>query len=124
LPFGAIDNRRSFVALENLVHLIVRCIDHPAAANRTWMVSDGEDVSTTELLTRMGVALGRPARLVAVPQWLMEWGAGLLGKQDLAQRLFSSLQVDSAPTRELLGWVPPLTMDEGLAQVARHVQGN
>jgi len=124
LPFGAIDNRRSLVALDNLVDLIIRCIDHPGAANQTFMVSDGEDVSTTELLRKMGAALGRPARLVPVPQRWMEWGAGLLGKQDVAQRLFSSLQVDIGLTRELLGWTPPLTMDEGLAQVARHVQGN
>jgi len=124
LPFGAIDNRRSLVALDNLVDLIIRCIDHPAAANQTFMVSDGEDVSTTELLRKMGAALGWPARLVPVPQRWMEWGAGLLGKQDVAQRLFSSLQVDIGPTRELLGWTPLLTMDEGLAQVARHLQGN
>jgi nucleoside-diphosphate-sugar epimerase len=122
LPLGAIDNRRSLVALDNLVDLIVTCLDHPAAANQTFMVSDGDDVSTTELLQRMGAALGKPARLLPVPQGLLEWGAALLGKKDVAQRLFSSLQVDAEPTRQLLGWKPPVSLDQGLLQVAKHVQ--
>ena len=71
LPLGAIHNQRSLVALDNLVDLIVTCLTHPAAANQTFLVSDGEDVSTTELLRRMGQAMGRPARLVPVPaSWL------------------------------------------------------
>lgn len=123
LPLGAIDNRRSLVALDNLVDLIVRCIDHPAAANRTFMVSDGEDVSTTELLKKMAYALDIPARLIPVPQKLMVWGTQLFNRPDIAQRLFSSLQVDIGSTRQLLDWTPPLSMDEGLAQVARHMQG-
>jgi nucleoside-diphosphate-sugar epimerase len=122
LPLGAIDNRRSLVALDNLVDLIVTCIHHPAAANQTFMVSDGEDVSTTELLRRMGVALGKPARLLPVPPRLLEWGAALAGKQDMAQRLFSSLQVDMEKTRQLLGWVPPVSLAQGLLQVAQSVQ--
>ena len=122
LPLGAIHNHRSLVGLDNLVDLIVTCIDHPAAANQTLMVSDGEDVSTTELLRRMGAALGKPARLVSIPQGLLEWGAALAGKHDVAQRLFSSLQVDSAPTCQLLGWNPPVSLDQGLLQVAKSVQ--
>ena len=122
LPLGAIHNQRSLVALDNLVDLIITCIDHPTAANQTLMVSDGEDVSTTELLRRMAAALNVPARLIPVPQRAMEWGAALLGKQAVAQRLFSSLQVDSQPTRELLGWTPPVSLDQGLSQVAAFVQ--
>ena len=122
LPLGAIHNQRSLVALDNLVDLIITCIDHPAAANQTLMVSDGEDVSTTELLQRMAAALNVPARLIPVPQRAMEWGVALLGKQALAQRLFSSLQVDSQPTRQLLGWTPPVSLDQGLSQVAAFVQ--
>jgi len=121
LPLGAIDNRRSLVALDNLVDLITTCIDHPAAANQTLMVSDGEDVSTTELLRRMAAALGLPARLIPVPQRMLELGAALVGKQAVAQRLFSSLQVDMGPTCALLGWKPPVSLDQGLLQVARHV---
>lgn len=120
LPFGAIHNRRSLVALDNLVDLIVTCIDHPAAANQTFLVSDGEDLSTTELLRRMGVALGKPARLLPVPSRLLEVGAAMLGKQALAQRLCGSLQVDISKTRELLNWTPPVSVDEALRKTAKH----
>ncbi|MDD2162450.1 SDR family oxidoreductase [Pseudomonas sp. MIL19] len=120
LPFGAIHNRRSLVALDNLVDLIVTCIEHPAAANQTFLVSDGEDVSTTELLRRMGVALGKPARLLPVPSWVLEAGAAMLGKQALAQRLCGSLQVDISKTRELLNWTPPVSVDEALRKTAKH----
>ncbi|MNF50270.1 UDP-glucose 4-epimerase [compost metagenome] len=120
LPFGAIHNRRSLVALDNLVDLIVTCIDHPAAANQTFLVSDGEDLSTTELLRRMGVALGKPARLLPVPSWMLEAGAAMLGKKALSQRLCGSLQVDISKTRELLNWTPPLSVDEALRKTAKH----
>ena len=119
LPLGAIDNRRSLVALDNLVDLIVTCISHPAAANQTFLVSDGEDVSTTQLLRRMGQALGCPARLLPVPAGLLELGAALVGRRDMAQRLCGSLQVDIEKTRQLLGWRPPLTLDEGLKKAAQ-----
>lgn len=118
LPLGAIHNKRSMVSLGNLVDLIMTCLSHPAAANQTFMVSDGEDVSTTELLHRMGQAMGHPARLVSVPESLLKVTANLLGKADMAQRLCGSLQVDISKTRELLDWTPPLTLDEGLAQTA------
>lgn len=118
LPLGAINNKRSLVALDNLVDLIVTCIDHPAAANQTFLVSDGEDLSTTELLRRMGQAMGKPARLIPVPTALLKAGAALVGKPELAQRLCGSLQVDISKTRELLGWSPPISVDEGLRRAA------
>jgi UDP-glucose 4-epimerase len=120
LPFGAIYNKRSLVALDNLVDLIVTCIDHPAAANQTFLVSDGEDLSTSELLRRMGVALGKSARLLPVPSGLLAQGARLLGKEALAQRLCGSLQVDISKTRELLGWTPPVSVDEALGKTAKY----
>ncbi|MDE3740179.1 SDR family oxidoreductase [Pseudomonas resinovorans] len=120
LPFGAIHNRRSLVALDNLVDLIVTCIDHPAAANQTFLVSDGEDLSTTELLRRMGTALGKPARLLPVPSWVLESGAAMLGKKALSQRLCGSLQVDISKTRELLGWEPPVSVDTALRKTAEN----
>lgn len=120
LPLGAIHNQRSLVALDNLVDLIVTCIDHPAAANQTFLVSDGEDLSTTELLRRMGAALGKPARLLPVPAFMLQAGAALLGKRDMAQRLCGSLQVDISKTRELLGWTPPVSLDQALAKTAAH----
>jgi len=118
LPLGAIHNQRSLVALDNLVDLIVTCLTHPAAANQTFLVSDGEDVSTTELLRRMGLALGRPAHLIPVPASWLKLAAALLGKPDVAQRLCGSLQVDIEKTRRLLGWAPPLSLDEGLKRAA------
>lgn len=119
LPFGAIQNKRSFVALDNLLDLIMTCIDHPAAANQTFFVSDGEDISTTELLRRVGQALGRPTRLFPAPVSLLQSVAALSGKRALAQRLFGSLQVDISKTRTLLGWNPPISVDEGLRRTAK-----
>ena len=118
LPLGAIYNQRSLVALDNLVDLIVTCLTHPAAANQTFLVSDGEDLSTTQLLRRMGAALGKPARLIPVPASVLKLGAALVGKPELAQRLCGSLQVDISKTRELLGWRPPVSVDEGLRRAA------
>lgn len=118
LPLGAVHNRRSLVAIDNLVDLIVTCVTHPAAANETFLVSDGEDLSTTQLLHRMGHALRRPAILVPVPASIVEWGAALIGKSDLAQRLCGSLQVDILKTRQMLGWTPPISVDQGLQKAA------
>lgn len=118
LPLGAIDNKRSLVALDNLVDLVVTCIDHPAAANQTFLVSDGEDLSTTELLQRMGKALGKPARLLPVPASLLRAGAAILGRRAVAQRLCGSLQVDISKTCELLGWIPPVSVDDALRKTA------
>lgn len=114
LPFGAVHNKRSLVAIDNLVDLIVRCIDHPAAANQVFLAGDGEDLSTTELLRRVGFAMGKPARLVPVPAGLLQFGATLLGKKAMAQRLLGSLQVDISKTCEMLDWKPPYTVEEGL----------
>lgn len=119
LPLGATGNKRSLVAVDNLVDLIATCIDHPAAANQTFLVSDGEDLSTTQLLQRMGKALGRPARLLPVPASLLQAGAAMLGRRAIAQRLCGSLQVDIGKTRELLGWAPPVSVDDALRKTAR-----
>lgn len=124
LPFGAIHNRRSLVALGNLVDLVLTCIDHPAAADQVFLVSDGEDLSTTQLLGRMAQALGKPARLLPVPAWVLSSAAKALGKAALSQRLCGSLQVDIRKTRELLGWQPPVSVDAALLATARHYQEN
>jgi nucleoside-diphosphate-sugar epimerase len=115
LPFGAVDNKRSLVSLENLIDLIVTCFDHPSAANETFLVSDGEDVSTTELLCKIGRALDKRVFLLPVPVRLMSWVARLLGKGAITQRLFGSLQVDITKNKRLLGWTPPVTLDRGLS---------
>lgn len=118
LPLGAIDNRRSLVALDNLVDLLILSTEHPAAAGKTFLVSDGEDLSTTALLRRMGSALGRPARLIPVPPILLTSGAALLGRGDVARRLCGSLQVDVSETREVLGWKPVVDVDAALSKTA------
>ncbi len=120
LPFGAIRNRRSLVALDNLVDLIVTCINHPAAVNQIFLVSDDEDLSTTHLLYRMGEALGEPARLVPMPAGILKASATLLGKHDIAQRLLGSLQVDISKTKEMLGWSPLVSVDKALKKTAEH----
>lgn len=122
LPLGAIHNARSLVALDNLVDLLVTCLKHPAAAGQTFLVSDGEDVSTTELLRCTAQAMGKKALLLPVPASVLELCASLLGKRAGAQRLFGSLQVDIAKTCRLLGWVPPLTLDEGLRKAVEGMQ--
>lgn len=120
LPFGAIGNRRSLVALDNLVDLLVVCLTHPAASGQRFLVCDGEDLSTTELLRRLSAALGRSARLLPVPQALIEWAVILLGRRQLNQRLCGSLQINMDKTRERLGWAPPLSVDQALAKTAAH----
>jgi len=118
LPFGSVTNKRSLVALDNLVDLIVTCIDHPAAANQVFLVSDGEDLSTTSLLLRMGQALGKPTRLLPVPIGLLTVLATTLGKKAVSQRLLGSLQVDIEKTRQLLSWAPVTSVNKALAQTA------
>ena len=119
LPLGAINNRRSLVGVDNLVSLILACVDHPDAANQVFLASDGEDLSTTALMHRTALALGKSARLVPVPEAVLTLIAGLLGKRDVAQRLCGSLQVDIDKTRRILGWTPPLSVDAGLALAAQ-----
>jgi nucleoside-diphosphate-sugar epimerase len=114
LPLGAAANRRSLVALDNLVDFIITCIEHPAAANETFLVSDGEDLSTADLIRRLAGSLNRPARLFWVPRCVLMAGASLLGRREMALRLLGSLQVDISKARARLGWTPPLTVDEGL----------
>ena len=106
------------MALDNLVDLIMTCIDHPAAANQTFLAGDGEDLSTTELLRRIGKALGKPARLLPVPEWLLKIGLNAVGKREIARRLCDSLQVDISKAKDLLGWKPPVSVDEGLKRTA------
>lgn len=115
LPLGAVfNNLRSLVGLDNLVDLILTCVKHPKAANQTFLVSDGEDLSTTGLLQRMSKALNRPARLLPVPPGLLVFAASLLGRRTVAQSLLGSLQVDISKTCKILDWKPPVSVDEGL----------
>ena len=114
LPLGSIHNKRTFVALDNLVDLVITCIEHPVAANQVFLAGDGEDLSTSDLLRGVAAAMGRPSRLVPIPSGLLLLAATILGKKAVSQRLFGSLQVDISKARDLLGWNPPLNVEEGL----------
>jgi len=115
LPLGAIRNRRSLLYLGNFVDAIRLCVEHPAAAGQTFLLDDGEPVSTPELIRALARAMGRPARLLAVPVGVLEWSGALLGRRAAVARLTGSLCVDSSAIRSRLGWVPPFTMEAGLA---------
>jgi nucleoside-diphosphate-sugar epimerase len=114
LPLGAIQNSRTMVGIDNLVSLIITCIDHPAAANQIFLAGDSEDLSTTELLRRVAMSMGKPCRLIPVPEAFLVFVVILFGRKAVAQRLFGSLQVDISKARKLLGWEPSVSVDEGL----------
>lgn len=114
LPLGAIYNKRSFVGLDNLIDLIVTCIEHTKAANKTFLVSDDSDLSTTELLKTMTLAANKRARLVPVPVWVLKFVAKLFNKSAAIERLCDNLQVDISYTKDILSWVPPISVEEGI----------
>jgi nucleoside-diphosphate-sugar epimerase len=118
LPFGAVRNRRSMIALDNLVNFAGLCAKHPAAANEVFLVSDGEDLSTPDLLRRTANALGTRARLIPVPTTALKAAAMAARHRDMGRRLWGSLQVDTRRTRQLLGWTPPVTVNDALAATA------
>jgi UDP-4-keto-D-QuiNAc 4-reductase len=119
LPFGTVRNKRTLLYCGNLVDLIEVCLTHPAAANQVFTAGDGEDLSTTELLRNLGIALAKPARLFHVPTVIMKRVAKTLGKADMASRLLDSLRVDVGKAKALLGWQPPISINEGLMDTAR-----
>ncbi|MBN9410987.1 MAG: NAD-dependent epimerase/dehydratase family protein [Burkholderiales bacterium] len=119
LPLGSVDNRRSMVGLKNLCDFLCLCVDHPAAAGQTFLVSDGEDVSTADLVRAIGVAIHRPARVPSVHPQLLAWGAALVGRSKTWHKLSSNLQVDISHARQRLGWLPPHTLADGLSQMLR-----
>lgn len=114
LPLGAINNQRSFVAIDNLVDLIVTCIDHPNAANQTFLVSDDEEISTSNLLKKLTLAAGKKPWLIPVPVSLLKFAAKIFGKKSAVERFSSSLTVDIEHTKKTLNWKPPITLDEGI----------
>ena len=114
LPVQGIRNRRSLVGIDNLADLLVRCVESPEAAGETFLASDGEDLSTPELIGHLAAGLGRPARLFRVPDRLVAAGAALLGRQDAVDRLWGSLQVEGSKARVRLGWRPAVPAADGL----------
>jgi nucleoside-diphosphate-sugar epimerase len=122
LPLGAVHNKRSLVALDNLVDFIVTCITHPKAAQHIFLVSDGHDLSTTELVHGLAQAAGVSTRLIPVPMWVLQAAAAMIGKGDTAKRLCGNLQVDISKAQSLLGWIPPISVEEGLLKAVKGMQ--
>ena len=118
LPFRSVSNSRSLIYLGNLVHALATCLTHPAAANRTFFVSDGQDVSTPQLIDKLAAALGKKARLFRFPPALLAGIGSLIGRANMMSRLTDSLQVDISSIRSTLAWEPPFTLSQGLADTA------
>ncbi len=116
LPFGAVDNRRSLVFVGNLSAALCTAATHPAAAGRTYFASDDADLSTGELVRRIGQAMGKTIRLLPVPTTWLRLGARALGRGDMIERLVGSLCVDAGPLRRELGWCPPFPVDSALRE--------
>jgi nucleoside-diphosphate-sugar epimerase len=119
LPLASVTNTRSLVSVWNLCDLIERLLRDAILPNAVFMVSDGEDLSTPELLRRMGTALGRPARLLPVPVTALRVAAAIAGRRNEFERLCETLTVDISRTRSELKWTPPVSVDDGLARTAR-----
>lgn len=120
LPFAGTKNKRSFIALENLVDFIPICIEHPNAANQTFLVADQTRISTRELVQYLKQGMGKPARFIYIPQPLMKLGAACVGKSKLYEQLFESLEVDTTKAQKLLGWKAPLTTQQAMLQAGRN----
>lgn len=117
LPLGAVRNKRSFLALGNLVSFIICCLKHPKAANQVFLLSDGEDISTPALIEKLAQSQGKKARLIPIPVSWMKFGAKILGKSDVANRVLGSLQLDSRKARSLLNWSSVISIDEQLKEM-------
>ena len=120
LPFGAVKNKRSLIGLDNLVDLVIRCVDHPGAVGQTFLASDGEDLSTPDLIRKIAEAMDRSPKLIPVPVSLLQLAGSVLGRRAEIDRLVGSLQIESGHTRQVLGWSPAVSVQEG---IRRMVQG-
>ncbi|NVL90693.1 MAG: NAD-dependent epimerase/dehydratase family protein [Desulfobacterales bacterium] len=116
LPFGCVKNRRSQIYIGNLVDAIFTCMTNPNTAGKTYLVSDGEDISTPDLVRRIAAASNRRALMLPVPVWMMRMAGRIIGRPDELERLFGSLTVDISKIRTELSWYPPFTMEEGIRE--------
>ena len=118
LPLGGIKNKRSMIGIENLASLLMRCVDHPAAAGQTFLASDGEDVSTPSLLRGIAKAMNRPARLIYIPSQVLKFSASMCGLSGFADRLCGNLALNNKETCKKLEWTPPVPLERGLLSTA------
>jgi nucleoside-diphosphate-sugar epimerase len=119
LPIGAVNNLRSLIGVNNLADFLVRCVEHPAAANKTFLIADKPDISTPDMMRVLAEGMGRPSRLVPAPYGLIHGIAGMLGKRATLEKLCGTLQIDSSFARETLGWTEPTSLREGLLETGR-----
>ncbi len=120
LPFRAINNKRSFIYIENLVSFLVLCIKHPRAANQTFLISDNDDQSTTSLIATIRTQLNKPICLLPIPKSILNILFILLGKKSLINRLLNNLQIDSSKAKNLLDWEPPFTFKQGIERTIKN----
>lgn len=118
-PFASVKNKRSMIFIDNLVDFLICCIAYPAAVNETFLVSDGNDLSTPQLIGLLAKHLGKSDRLIPFPPALLKGCAKLVGKGNIAERLFESLQIDISKTKQLLNWQPPFSVDDGLMKTIK-----
>jgi len=120
LPLNLIQNQRSMIGIDNLVDFLICCADHPKAAGKTFLVSDGEDLSTPKLINYLAISMGRRARLFPFPIFLLKFLSSIFGRREQINRLIGSLRIDNSYTKEILNWTPPISVEEG---IRRMVQG-
>lgn len=123
LPLGAIENRRSLIYVKNLTDALRQCVDHPRAANQVFLVSDGEDLSTAELIRRLALKQNSPILLIPVPETALRFAAKLLRHTAAMDRLAGSLTVEIFKIRNLLAWTPPHSVDQGLTETVAWFSG-
>tara|TARA_B100002019_G_scaffold293340_1_gene320230 strand:- start:1753 stop:2733 length:981 start_codon:yes stop_codon:yes gene_type:complete len=117
LPLGMIKNQRSMIGIDNLTDLLIRCIDHPEASGKTFLASDGEDLSTLELIKLIASSMGKKANPFPLPIFLLKFLGSIFGKTEETNRLVGSLRIDNSFTKESLDWVPPISVKEGIRRM-------
>jgi nucleoside-diphosphate-sugar epimerase len=121
LPFDNLRNRRSFIYVGNLIDAIIKCVEHPNAANQTFLVSDGQDVTISDLINMLAHAMGKKARLFSFPRGILKAVCRLIGKSRELDKLTETLIVNSGKIRDLLGWKPPFTIEQGIKETVRGI---
>jgi nucleoside-diphosphate-sugar epimerase len=119
LPFGGIKNKRSLIGIDNLVDVLIRCMEHPNAAGQTFLISDGEDLSTPELILLIASAMGQPIKLFSIPKSILKFLGFILGKQKEMRRITESLQIDNSYAKQILNWTPPISVKEGIRRMIK-----
>jgi nucleoside-diphosphate-sugar epimerase len=119
LPFGKIKNSRSFIGIDNLIDLLIRCIDHPEASGKIFLASDGEDLSTPELIKLIASSMGRKANLFPFPIFMLKLLGSVFGRREEVNRLIGSLRIDNSYTKETLNWIPPINVEEGIKRMVQ-----